>query len=157
MRHRTRRRMIATAMIATALTAGGCASVLIATVAAQQPVPPAGRIPSHLPVATVPCDATVGGFIYRRVGADEEAGLKGIQVQLLDDNGDRVAEVRTNREGIFAFRNLCAGTYTVCPGTPCPANGAVPSRFEPATETVDVGPRLQRVEFRRLPPPPIKG
>jgi hypothetical protein len=144
--------------IARTLIAAGCLTLLIATVGAQgPPIPPAppSPLPSPLPGANSRCDATIGGLVYRRVGENEEAGLRSIQVQLLDENGARIAEVRTNREGIFAFRNLCVGTYTVCPGTPCPANGPVPSRFVPPSATMDVGPRLQRVEFRRLPPPPL--
>ena len=83
-----------------------------------------------------------------------------IQVRLLDSNGTRVTQARTDREGRFAFRELCPDTYTVCPGTPCPAGapgGPAPSRYLPATREIRVPPALQNgVDFEQLPPPPLK-
>jgi hypothetical protein len=135
--------------------------MLIGTVAAQQPPQAPGGIPSRVPdVSPSRCDSALGGTVARRVGdlnrgPSRLAGLKGIQVQLLDVNGDRISEVRTDRDGRFAFRDLCAGNYTVCPGTPCPAGGAIPSLYAPERQDVLVPPVLQRVDFLREEPPPV--
>lgn len=107
----------------------------------------------------------MAGTITRKVGnlqkgPSRDAGIPRIQVQLLDSNGARVTQARTDREGRFAFRELCPGTYTVCPGTPCPAGapgGSAPSRYSPATREIRVPPALQNgVDFEQLPPPPLK-
>ena len=143
------------------LTAAGCLSIFIGIVAAQQPPQAPSGIPSRVPDLSTPrCDSVIGGTVARRVGnldrgPSRPAGLNGIQVQLLDVNGNRISDVRTDRDGRFAFRDLCAGTYTVCPGTPCPAGGAIPSLFEPDQHDVRVPPILQRVDFLRVEPPPV--
>lgn len=108
------------------------------------------------------CLSALEGAVTRRVGnfvngPSRPAGLRNIQVQLLDSRGDRVAQTRTDRDGRYAFRKVCAGTYTVCPGTPCPAGGAIPSRYEPAEQRVSVPPRLQDgIDFRLTEPPPVR-
>jgi SdrD B-like protein len=143
------------------LMAAGCLSIFIGTLAAQQPPPAPAGIPSLVPdVSAQRCDSVVGGTVARRVGnlyrgPSRPAGLKGVQVQLLDVNGNRISEVRTDRDGRFAFRDLCGGRYTVCPGTPCPAGGAIQSLYEPESQDVRVPPIVQRVEFLRVEPPPV--
>ena len=138
-----------------ALIAVACVSVLCGTATAQQPASRPGITPT--PVQGIPqggrCDSVIGGTVTRRVGdmlngPSRPAGVRGIQVQLLNADGDRMAQVRTDRDGRFGFRNLCAGNYTVCPGTPCPAGGAVPSRYAPAAQDVRVPPILRENRLR---------
>jgi SdrD B-like domain len=138
-------------------------SVLVAVAsilpAAGQAVPPRGPQPSPKPES---CRSTLGGTVSRRVGNLQKgpshlAGLRNIQVQLLDANGGRVAETRTDRDGHYAFGKLCPGAYTVCPGTPCPTRAPLTSRYDPASREVSVPRRLQAaIDFVQTEPPPVR-
>jgi SdrD B-like domain len=145
------------------------ALVIFATLVTQgagtvaQTPPPGPPRPGPSPDGVGPsCRAVVAGLVTREVGnlqngPPRNAGIPRIDVQLLDAQGKRVARDRTDQRGRYSFRDVCAGTYTVCPGTPCPAGKVVPSRYSPETREVRVPPALQNgVDFQQLPPPPIK-
>lgn len=104
------------------------------------------------------CDNGVAGSVSRRVGdfvrgPSHLAGVPGIQVRLLDGAGQAVAETRTAATGRYSFEGICAGSYVVCPGTPCPAGGPVPSRYDPPSRHI-VLPRSpnKNVNFRMTEP-----
>jgi hypothetical protein len=122
-----------------------------------------GAVPRARPELDAPaCRAVVAGTVTREVGnlmhgPPRDAGVPRIQVQLLDGEGARVTQTRTDQQGRYAFSKICQGTYTVCPGTPCPAGGPVPSRYAPASSEVRVSRvGLRGVDFRLLPPPPVR-
>jgi len=114
--------------------------------------------PSPRPQAD--CRNALGGTVTRSVGnlqhgPPRPSGLKNIQVQLLVDGYKQIAETRTDRDGRYAFRDVCPGTYTVCPGTPCPTRDPLPSRFSPPTREITVPPKLQNgIDFSQTEPPP---
>lgn len=143
---------------------GTCAWVMPAPTAGQAVPPPRPGAQAARPLvpAAGDCLHTIEGLVFRRVGnllngPSEPSGLKGIQVQLLDTDDRRIAQTRTDREGRYAFRKVCRGTFVVCPGTPCPARGAIPSRYEPSETRVTVPPQPQNgIDFRLTEPPPVR-
>ncbi len=67
------------------------------------------------------------GSIRGRVHADqdgdcvadpEERLLEGVRVELLNENGQVIAETTTNSNGVYAFTNLAPGTYGIREFTP---------------------------------------
>ncbi|MEO1528889.1 MAG: SdrD B-like domain-containing protein [Planctomycetota bacterium] len=44
---------------------------------------------------------------------DDELGIAGVLIRLLDASGNEVAQTRTNAEGIYRFTDLVPGTYSV--------------------------------------------
>ena len=61
---------------------------------------------------------TIGDYIWLDLDGDgvqdeDENGLSGITVTLLDENGNVVATTTTNGNGNYTFENLPPGTYTV--------------------------------------------
>lgn len=107
------------------------------------------------------CRNALGGTVTRSVGNIQHgpprpAGLRNIQVQLLDAGGARIAQTRTDRDGRYGFGRVCPGTYTVCPGTPCPTRDPIPSQYSPPTREVRVPPRAQNgIDFKQNEPPPV--
>ena len=138
---------------------GGVTWLLPSIGAGQAPGRPPEVHPSMPPAPH--CRNAMTGEVTRHVGnllqgPSRPAGLRGIEVQLLDRAGERVARTRTDRDGRFAFRGVCPGTYTVCPGTPCPTGLALPSRYAPATQEVTVPPAVQTgIDFALQEPPPL--
>lgn len=62
--------------------------------------------------------STIGGRVWsdtivNRRFDDGEAPIGNVLIELLDANGTVIATQRTNDEGIYQFRNLRPGTYTV--------------------------------------------
>lgn len=61
---------------------------------------------------------TIGGFVWEdadydgRMGGDEP-GLRGVNVTLLDSNGNEVASRQTVRSGEFVFDQLMPGSYAI--------------------------------------------
>ncbi len=49
---------------------------------------------------------------------DDEVGLAGVTIRVLDENGTEVASVVTNSEGIYRFTDLAPGRYTVVQDQP---------------------------------------
>lgn len=82
------------------------------------------------------------------------AGIRGIRVKLLDAKGKLVASTVTDRDGRYAFGNLCPGTYTICPGLVCPAGGVIPSLYSPASIDIKIPPIVQTgLDFTSKSPP----
>lgn len=143
---------------------GACAWVVPGLTAGQdgRPQLPDAPVAKPSPRPADDCRNALAGLVFRRVGnfvhgPSRPAGLKNIQVQLLDAQDRRVAQTRTDRDGRYAFRDVCPGTYTVCPGTPCPTRGPIPSRYSPAEQRVTVPPLLQKgIDFELTEPPPAR-
>ncbi len=155
-----RNRSRSTRLVVAAFVAAWTIAAPHVTVGQTVPPPRPGG-PGVKPAPKPPaCRNALGGLVFQRVGnllngPSRPSGLKDIQVQLLDTEDRRIAQTRTDREGHYAFSKVCAGTYTVCPGTPCPARGAIPSRYEPSERRVTVPPALQNgLDFRLTEPPP---
>jgi len=137
-------------------------ALALATASAAGQAPPQARPQPRPDVEPRACRAVITGSVTHEVGnlqhgPPRDQGLPRVPVQLLDRDGERIAQSRTDRDGRYSFRNLCSGTYTVCPGTPCPVGGPVPSQYDPPSREVKVPPILLRgVDFRELPPPPVR-
>ena len=104
------------------------------------------------------CRNALGGIVTRR-GLENtnnpriNAGMRGIPIKLLDVSGNQVAETLTDRDGRYGFQGLCPGTYTICPGIPCPAGGRIPSRYSPPSIEARVPPMVQNgLNFSFLEP-----
>ncbi len=135
---------------------------LMPAAVAAQPLPPKQGSPAVGVGAERPqnCRLSISGLVFQHVGdllkgPPRPSGLRGIQVQLLDRAGNRVANTRTDREGRYNFRELCPATFTVCPGTPCPS-GRIASRYSPASSEVRVPPIAGTIDFRLTEPPPLR-
>lgn len=119
------------------------------------------RRPDPRPEIRRLCRSALQGRVVRQVGnvhhgPPREAGIPRIPVRLLAAGGGVVAETRTDRSGLYSFRGACAGAYTICPGTPCPTGGPLPSRYSPETRSVEVPPTAVRgLDFLLLEPPPL--
>jgi len=119
------------------------------------------RRPDPRPEVRRPCRSALAGHVERRVGnlqhgPSRDEGVPRVQVRLLDAGGGVVAQTRTDRSGLYSFRGTCAGTYTICPGIPCPTGGALPSRYSPETRSIEVPPTAVRgLDFLLLEPPPL--
>ena len=61
------------------------------------------------------------------IASDGEAGIAGVLVQLLDEDGDVIAETATDADGHYVFENLVGGDYRIrIPENQTPA-GAAPA------------------------------
>jgi hypothetical protein len=101
------------------------------------------------------CRSFLSGQVTRLQGAQEPAGIRGIEVQLLTSSGDRVAQTRTDGDGKYGFKDLCPGTYTVCPGTPCPVREDLQRYSPPSREVSLLAMGQMGVDFVQSAPPPL--
>ena len=87
----------------------------------------------------VRCELGIAGTITRRTDLFGQGptyrAVIGEEVFLLNSRGEEIARVRTNRNGRYAFRNLCPGTYTVRPGLEGPN---LPTLYEPSSLTITI-------------------
>ncbi|MEZ4884190.1 MAG: SdrD B-like domain-containing protein [Chitinophagales bacterium] len=98
---------------------------------------------------------TIGNYVWLDLNGDgvqddEENGLGGITVTLLDADGNVVATTTTNGNGIYTFNNLPPGTYTVS----VPAignNGETPSTPTTITHTLTSGETNLTYDFGYTP------
>ncbi len=135
--------------------------LLPSTLAGQEAPSKPGIAPVESKTSRPPkCDSVISGAVTREVGTffqgpPQPAGMKDIQVRLLDPNLNRVAQTRTDRDGRYSFRQVCPGTYTVCPGIPCPTGPRLQSRYSPASTEIRVPPALHKgINFGFQEPPP---
>ena len=115
----------------------------------------------------VPCSGVIGDFVWKDTNSNGlqdngEPGIPGVTVQLKSGN-TILATTTTNASGLYQFKNLCAGTYTVviptAPGgyTPSPSavgsNRSVDSNGSPATVTLASNDSSdQTIDFGFVPP-----
>jgi len=72
------------------------------------------------------CQLSIGDFVWNDLNGDGvqdpgEPGIEGVAVVLLNDNGDFLAEVTTDANGFYAFRDVCPGNYKIYVKEPnCP-------------------------------------
>ncbi|MEW5800904.1 MAG: SdrD B-like domain-containing protein [bacterium] len=95
---------------------------------------------------TVPssCNGSIGDFVWQDLNnngiqEDDEPGLDGVTVYLMDDSGTIIATAVTDigpsgQHGFYQFSNLCAGTYQVEAVTP---DGFIPSPSNAPGSTPD--------------------
>ena len=68
--------------------------------------------------------ATIGDLVFNDKNgngiqdANDEVGLAGVTVKLLNNTGGVVATTTTASNGVYSFKNIAAGTYTVNFTTP---------------------------------------
>jgi len=98
---------------------------------------------------------TIGDFIWLDLDGDgeldeEEEGLSGITVTLLDENGNVVATTTTNNNGNYTFNNLPPGTYTVSVPAIGP-NGETPSIPTTITHSLVSGETNLTYDFAYAP------
>jgi hypothetical protein len=67
---------------------------------------------------SVPCDGTIGDFVFRDMNCDGlqgagDTGIPNVKVLLLTPGGQFLDSTRTNAQGLYLFSNLCAGSYVV--------------------------------------------
>lgn len=79
-----------------------------------------------------PCDGKIGNFVWEDLNGNHlqdasEPGIPGVQLILKDADGNVLLVVATDANGMYEFRNLCAGDYTVevDPGSVPPTLGPV--------------------------------
>lgn len=70
---------------------------------------------------------SIGDFVWNDANMNgiqdvDEAGIGGVTVSLLDNNGSLITTTTTNSSGIYAFNNLVAGSYQVQFNTPAGYN-----------------------------------
>jgi hypothetical protein len=68
----------------------------------------------------VVCQAAIGNFIFNDANNNgvQDAGEGGIAGAVVTLSGAASGSFTTGANGLYGFNNLCAGTYTVCVGTP---------------------------------------
>lgn len=71
-------------------------------------------------IAPVVCAASVGNFVFNDANNNgiQDGGEAGIAGAVVTLSGGATASGTTGAGGGYSFGNLCAGTYTVCVGTP---------------------------------------
>lgn len=106
------------------------------------------------------CRLRIGGRITRSSNRGPIPEPR-VQVHLLNEHGERLRTVRTDRDGNYVFDDVCPGTYTVYPGPVLveSENSPLPSLYTPSSTRVRVPPRMNdvispaHIDFVRNEPP----
>lgn len=86
-----------------------------------------------------------------------------IPIHLVNQKGEKLFTVRTDRDGAYAFENVCSGVYTVYPGpllVEDTEDPPIPSLYTPAFARFRVPARINdainpaHIDFVRNEPPP---
>ncbi|HEX2491722.1 MAG TPA: carboxypeptidase-like regulatory domain-containing protein [Blastocatellia bacterium] len=107
------------------------------------------------------CRSNIGGRVTRRSDSGPLPHPRA-PVHLVNERGERLRTVRTDRDGAYVFENVCRGVYTVYPGpllVEDTEHPPIPSLYTPASARVWVPVRINdainpaRINFIRNEPP----